>query len=62
MKPLPQGLGKGPANICKPLVWSSLEQMCLFSKNHKDSPWKQSLILTGVHPGPGPQHFPLPLA
>lgn len=57
MKPLPQGLGWGPANICKPLVWSPLEQMCLFSKNRKDSIWKQSFILTGMHPGLAP-HFP----
>lgn len=57
MKPLPQGLGWGPANICKPLVWRPLEQMCLFSKNHKDSTWKQNFILTGMHPELVP-HFP----
>ena len=62
MKPLPQGLGWGPANICKPLVRSPLEQMCLFSKNRKDGTWKQGFILTGMHPGLVPQHCPLPLA
>lgn len=62
MKLLPQGLGWGPANICRPLAWSPLEQMCLFSENRKESAWKQSLILTGLHPGLRPQHLPLPLA
>lgn len=57
MKPLPQGPGWGPANICKPLVWSLWEQMCLFSKNRKDSSWTQSFILAGLHPGLVP-HFP----
>lgn len=60
MKLLPQELGWVPANICKPLVWRPLEQMCLFSKNRKDSTWKQSFLLTGMHPGLVP-HFPASL-
>lgn len=53
MKPLPQGWAGGQPT----LVWRPLEQMCLFSKNHKDSTWKQNFILTGMHPGLVP-HFP----
>lgn len=49
--------GLGPANICKPLVWCPLEQKCLFSKNCKDSAWKQSFVLTGMHPALVPHLF-----
>lgn len=35
MKLLPQGLGWGPANTCKPLVWSLWSKCAYFQRTAK---------------------------
>lgn len=61
MKPHPQGLGWGPANICKPLVWPSAANV-LISKEPQRQHLKTKPHSCRHASWAGSAAFPLPLA